>query len=258
MTRTVFTQTLREQRRGLIGWSIAFALVPMLYLPSYRTLRDQGSLNVKQNKLYDALGLSDFASGAGYLGSTIYAMFGLVMMLIFAVTFAARSATQEENGSLDLLLAQPISRVNLLAQRFGALAAQVGVVTAVLTLGVLIGANSGGLGVAAGNIVAASIGLGLFALTTGTITLLAGAMTGSRSSTLGIGAVVGLGSYLANNLGGTIDGARWLRRLSPVYYANGNTPLVNGWSAHVLVLLGLTALAVSVAIAAFDRRDIAV
>ncbi|NEW37205.1 hypothetical protein GV791_32320, partial [Nocardia cyriacigeorgica] len=49
MKRTVFTQTLKEQRRGLIGWSAGLAVVPMLYLPSYESLKEQGSLDIEQN-----------------------------------------------------------------------------------------------------------------------------------------------------------------------------------------------------------------
>ncbi|WP_280183347.1 ABC transporter permease subunit [Nocardia cyriacigeorgica] len=167
MKRTVFTQTLKEQRRGLIGWSIGLAIVPMIYLPSYQSLKEQGSLDIQQNSMYDAMGLSDFASGTGFLNSTVYSLMGLLLMLIFAVTIATRTATQEENGSLDLLLAQPISRTRLLVQRFAALAVQVAVVSVVLTVSVIAGANSGNIDVATGNIVAASAGLGLLALFAG-------------------------------------------------------------------------------------------
>ncbi|MEV0027567.1 ABC transporter permease subunit [Nocardia sp. NPDC050793] len=259
MSRSVFTQTLKEQRRGLIGWSIGLAIVPMMYLPSYRSLRDQGTLDIGQNTMYDAMGLSDFASATGYLNSTVFSLMGLLLMVIFAVTFATRSVTQEENGMLDLLLAQPIDRKSLLAQRFAALAVQIAVVTSVLTLSVFAGANSGGLDIAGGHIVAASAGLGLLALLIGAITLLLGAATGKRALTLGFAALVAVAGYLANNLGGMFDGGEWLRRLSPFYYANGHSPLVNGADlGHLAVLVALAAVVVAAALAVFDRRDLAV
>ncbi|MEV6555172.1 ABC transporter permease subunit [Nocardia sp. NPDC051756] len=259
MTRSVFTQTLKEQRRGLIGWSIGMAVVPLMYLPSYQTLKEQGSLDIKQNRMYEAMGLSDFASAAGYLNSTIFSLMGLSLLLIFAVTFATRSVTQEENGMLDLLLAQPIGRMNLLAQRFAALTVQTAVVTAVLTLSVLAGANAGKMDVPTGHILAASTGLGLLILAVGTITLLLGAITGKRSLTLGLASLVAVAGYLANNLGGMFDGGAWLRKLSPFYYANGSSPLVNGWNGlHLAVLIVLAAVAFVLALGAFERRDLAV
>ncbi|WP_280233849.1 ABC transporter permease subunit [Nocardia cyriacigeorgica] len=254
MKRTVFTQTLKDQRRGLIGWSAGLAVVPTLYLPSYESLKEQGSLDIQQNSMYDAMGLSDFASGTGFLNSTVYSLMGLLLMLIFAVTIATRSATQEENGTLDLLLAQPISRNSLLLQRFAALATQIAIVTAVLTVSVIAGANAGKLDVETGNIIAASAGLGLLALLTGTVALLVGAATGKRSLALGVAALLAVGGYLANNLGGD-----WLRKLSPFYYANGDSPLVNGWNGmHLAVLAAAAAAALVLAVVSFDRRDLAV
>lgn len=254
MTRSVFTQTLREQRRGLIGWSTGFAIVPMMYLPSYRSLKEQGSLDIKQNRMYEAMGVSDFASASGYLNATVYSLMGVLLMLIFAVTFASRSVAQEENGMLDLLLAQPINRVNLLLQRFAALAVQTAIATTVLTVSVIAGADRGGLDVPTGNILAASAGLGLLALVVGTITLLVGAATGKRSVTLGSASLVAVAGYLANNLGGD-----FVRKLSPFYWANGATPLVTGWNGiHLAVLVIVAAVALVLALGAFDRRDLAV
>ncbi|WP_406279694.1 ABC transporter permease subunit [Nocardia sp. NBC_00881] len=255
MKRSVFTQTLKEQRRGLIGWSIAIAVVPMVYLPSFQSLKKQGSLdNLEQNGIYDAMGIGDFASATGFLHSMIFSLMGLLLMLIFAVTFAARSVGQEENGTLDLLLAQPVARMSLLGQRFAALAVQTALVATVLTWSVVAGANAGGMDVPAGNIIAASTGLGLLALVVGTITLLVGAVTGKRSTTLGFASLVALVGYLANNLG-----ADWVRKLSPFYYAVGDSPVINGWNvAHLVVLAAVAAAAVALALTAFDHRDLAV
>ncbi|WP_063824865.1 ABC transporter permease [Nocardia pseudovaccinii] len=254
MTRSVFTQTLTEQRRGLIGWSIGFAVIPMMYLPSYQSLKEQGSLDIKQNTMYEAMGVSDFASASGYLNATVFSLMGLLLMLIFAVTFASRSVAQEENGILDLLLAQPINRMNLLLQRFAALAVQITIATTVLTLSVIAGAEQGRLEVSTGNIVAASAGLGLLALVVGAITLLIGAVTGKRSVTLGSASLIAVAGYLANNLGGD-----FVRKLSPFYWANGGAPLVHGWNGiHLVVLVVVAAVALVLALAAFDRRDLAV
>ncbi|MEV0292623.1 ABC transporter permease subunit [Nocardia sp. NPDC050710] len=260
MKRTVFSQTLKEQRRGLIGWSIGLVIVPMMYLPSYQSLKEQGTLdNIKDNKLYDAMGMGDFASATGYLQSMVFSLMGSLLLLVFAITFAARSATQEDNGTLDLLLAQPISRTGLLRQRFAALAVQTGIVTTVFTFAVIAGADAGRMGIPTGNIVAGCVGLGLLTLVVGTVTLLMGAITGKRALTLGLASLVALSAYLANNLGGMFDGADWLRKLSPFSYAIGNSPLVNGWSAvDLAVLAALIAVGLTAALIAFDRRDLAV
>ncbi len=254
MTRSVIIQTSKEQRRGLIGWSIGFAIIPMGYLPSYQSLKEQGSLDIKQNKMYEAMGISNFASASGYLNATVYSLMGLLLILIFAVTVASRTVAQEESGVLDLLLAQPISRMNLLLQRFAALAVQIAIATTVLTLSVIAGTGAGGLHVPTSNIVAASAGLGLLALVLGAITLLVGAATGKRSVTMGSAALLAAAGYLANNLGGD-----FVRKLSPFYWANGGAPLVHGWNGiHLLVLVVVATTALVLTLGAFERRDLAV
>ncbi|MEV6768701.1 ABC transporter permease subunit [Nocardia sp. NPDC051030] len=259
MTATVFTQTLKEQRRALIGWSIGLAIVPLMYLPSYQSLKDSGSLNIQQNDMYKAMGMSDFGSATGYLNATIFSLMGLLLMVIFAVTMAVRTAAQEDSGTLDLLLAQPISRASLLRQRFAALAVQVGVVTTVLGLSVIAGAKAGKMDVPTGNILAAIAGLGLLGLAVAALTLCVGAVTGHRAQTLGGAALLVLTGYLFNSLGAFIDGAVWLQKFSPFHYAVGDTPLVNGWNAGDLgILAALAAAAIAVALTVFDRRDLAV
>ncbi|WP_330179589.1 ABC transporter permease subunit [Nocardia sp. NBC_01503] len=259
MPRTVFTQTLKEQRRALIGWSIGLAIVPMMYLPSYQSLKEQGSLNIQQNDIYKAMGIGDFASAAGYLHATIFALIGLILMVIFAVTMGTRTAAQEDSGALDLLLAQPISRGSMLRQRFAALAAQIGIVTAVLGASVLAGAAAGKMEIPAGNIAAAVAGLGLLTLAVGALTLLVGAVTGRRAQTLGLAALLVIAGYLANSLGGIIDGATWLQKLSPFHYAIGDSPLTNGWNAgNLAILAALATGAIMLALTVFDRRDLAV
>lgn len=259
MTTSVYTQTLKEQKRGLIGWTVGMAVVPLMYLPSYQSLKEQGSLNIKQSSLYDAMGMGDFGTAAGYLHSTIFAMMGLLLIVIFAVTMGTRSATQEESGTLDLLLAQPISRASLIRQRFAALATQIAIVTAALGLSVLAGAKAGKMDIPAGNILAAVLGLGLLGLAVAALTQLVGAVTGRRAQTLGFAALLVLAGYLANSLGGIVDGASWLKNLSPFYYAVGDSPLVNGWNiGHLAILAVLAAAAVALSLTVFERRDLAV
>lgn len=257
MTRSIFTQTLKEQRRGLIGWSIALFAVPMVYVPSYSTFSEQ-NLDV-EGGIYDAMGISDMASAAGYLQSTMFTLIGPLLLLIFAITFAARTAAQEESGTLDLLLAQPVSRTKALAQRLAALTVQVAIASAVFGMSIVLGVQAGDLGVPAGNVAAAVAGVGLLALVFGTITLLVGALTGRRGPAIGLAAVVAVASYFANNVAGMSDDTEGLRYASPFHYATGSEPLTSGWDlGYLAVLVAVAIAAAGVALTSFNRRDLAV
>jgi ABC-2 type transport system permease protein len=186
-------------------------------------------------------------------------LLGPLLLLIMAIAFGTRTAAQEESGTLDLILAQPVGRSSLIAQRFAALAVQVLIATTVFGSAVLLGAASGDLGVPASNILAATVALGLLALVFGAIAQLTGALTGKRGLAIGAAAVVAVAAYFANNLGALSEATEGLRYASPFYYVTGGSPLTEGWQAgHLLVLALIPLAATAIALTSFNRRDLAV
>jgi hypothetical protein len=69
-------------------------------------------------------------------------------------------------------------------------------------------------------------------------------------------AAVAIGGFLLNGLGAVV-GSAWLRYLSPIYWFLGDTPpLLRGFSAGSLVLLGAALIAVGFGVFGFERRDL--
>jgi ABC-2 type transport system permease protein len=69
----------------------------------------------------------------------------------------------------------------------------------------------------------------------------------------------GGGGFLLTTLGAHVAALSWLRPLSPFHYFLEPRPLYEGWPVgSYLVLLAATAVALLVAVPAFDRRDIGV
>jgi ABC-2 type transport system permease protein len=93
------------------------------------------------------------------------------------------SLLSEEAGTLDLLLAHPVSRTRLVLERFAALAAAVAWLGLVVWAGTLAAARAPDMGIGAGPITAAT--LGLLGLGFGTVALAAGALSGRRGQVLG-------------------------------------------------------------------------
>jgi ABC-2 type transport system permease protein len=154
-------------------------------------------------------------------------------------------------------LSAPISRAQVLAQRFAALA--VGIVTLTLATGAALWMFSAllGMGLGLGAIASGAAALGIFGLFTGTVALAVGAATGSPAVARGVAALVAVASYLINALAQVTSALRPARPISPYYLALGNEPL-----AHGLRLAGaVSVLAAAAAIAAADgilfaRRDL--
>ena len=147
MLRNVFTKTLWEMRRALLGWTIGITTVGIFYAafyPAIRTPEYEEMMETFAPELMEALGFAAITTPAGYLGSTTFGLLGPILVIVFATGFGTRAiAGDEDSGKLDLLLAHPVSRWEIVAQRFGALiVASVGI-SLVLFVGLVAVSGAG-------------------------------------------------------------------------------------------------------------------
>src|SRR3954454_22361164 len=113
MLRSGFTKTLHDQRRALVGWALGVAWVTVLYSSLYPAIHGSLASATKgyPEALQQAFSLQDVATPAGYLSSTVFALLGPLLVIVYAVSAGTRAvAGDEESGVLDLLLAHPLSR----------------------------------------------------------------------------------------------------------------------------------------------------
>ena len=260
----VFAKTLRDQRRALIGWGLGMALLVVLYASFYPSIKGNAEqLNQYMESLPEALrnliGRSgSITSSTGYLQSEIFSIMGPLLLMILAIGTGARAiAGEEEAGSLDLLLVNPITRRRVVAEKFWAMVvATVGVGVVMWVAIVLVGPPFG-LHVSLVNLAAAVIGAVLVAIGFGTWALALGCWLGKRGLAIAVVTSVAVVTYLFHVLAPSVDAVRSLRMLSPFYYYIANDPLRSGLDAvHVVVLLGIAAVGLVVALVAFERRDL--
>ena len=264
MLRSVFGKTLWDQRRVLAGWTIGVTAVGLLYAAFYPTINTPQMADVLDSfpeGLLDMIGFTDVFSAAGYVGSTTFGLLGPALIVIMGAALGgAAIAGEEESGRLDLTLAHPVSRWSVTLQRFAALVVGMVVATTALWLGLVAISDLAQLGeIGVANLAAASLHLALLGTFFGALALAVGAATGRRGVVYAAVAVVGVGTFLGNNLGPTIEGLAWLRDVSPFHYYSGGMPLRNGLQAVDAAVLIVASLALVIAGAlVFDRRDVAV
>lgn len=262
MVPALVRKTWRDDRRAVLGWSAGIGAFTAIYTGFYSQF--QGAAELKNNALpqdmLEFLGIQDMTSAVGYLQATVYSLIGPLLVIMAAVTLAVRTiARPEEDGGMELLLANPLSRRAFAAQRLAAALAAVTVITAVPWLLVAVLAPATGMAVAQGNIAATSVGLILLVWCFAGVAFLIGAITGRRGHVLAITGTLVVATYLGNAVSGLIDGAGWLRLLSPFHYFIGTDPLRTGWHAGHLAVLAAVAAGTAVAgIIVFDRRDVGV
>jgi len=183
-----------------------------------------------------------------------------LVFLTFAIGFGAGAiAGEEEQGTLDLLLANPLSRRRVVLEKFGALSTGIILLAIIYWAGLAVGTTIITEDVNLLNLAAACFSAALLGITFGTLSLAIGCAMGKRNLAMaGAGGLAAV-TYFLNALAPVIDSLEPFRGLSPFYYYIGGDPLLNGLNVgHAGVLIGLTAVFIVVALMLFERRDVSV
>ncbi len=262
LLRNVFTRSIWDARRSLPGWTVAIAAVGVMYAALWPTMRSPemtDALAAYPEGMLSAFNSTDLATAQGYLGGAVYGLLVPLLVAVFAIAAGARGiAGDEDAGTLDLVLAHPVSRRTVAVQRFGALLAGVAVVALVLLAAMLALRGPFELGdVAAGGLVAINLQLALFGACLGALAFAVGAATGSRAAALGAGAGAAVLAYLANSVFPQVAALSWTRTVSPFHWYLGGSPLTDGvqWGG-VAALTATTLVLAAAGTVAFTRRDL--
>jgi ABC-2 type transport system permease protein len=261
----VFAKAVTDSRRGWIGWAVAMAAVAAMYAgfwPSIGNNPDMTkALEAYPESLKEALHMQDLTQPANYLGTTVFGLLIPLLLAVFAISAGVKAvAGDEEAGTLDLVLAHPVSRVSLALQRFAAIAAALAVITGLLALAVIgLRGPADFTEVSAGKILAICFQLALFGLFFAALSYAVGAWTGKRTAAIAVGAAVVVFAYLGDSFLPQVDALKWTEPISPFDWYLGGEPLVNGVQlGHAALLLGSALLLVAIGTWRFNRRDVAV
>jgi len=266
MLRNIFLKTFYEHRRGLLWWALGLLAYAAMIIGFYPAMDQMPDINQMLEMLPKELmaafvgGLTDMSSPVGYLNSQIFFLMGPLLLIIFAIgQGSAGLAGEEERGTLDLLLANPVSRARVVAEKLAALITMTLALAAALWAGLAIGAPLVKMEIATGRLIEATLGSALLALVFGVLALALGAATGNRSLSVGVTSALAVGAYRLNAMSAAITALEPYRILSPFHYATGADPLANGLNwVHTVVLAALVVVFAAAALFMFRRRDLAV
>jgi len=188
------------------------------------------------------------APTAGYLSTQAFSFFLPTILLVFAVgRGAATLAGEEQDRTLDLLLAQPLPRWSAHLQKASALAVSL-VIIGIAILVPLAAFNSAvQFNLAVSNLAAVVVQTVLFCLALALWSQAISAAVGRR--VVGVAAVTGCAvvSYFVYGLSSSIEWLQHLRPLTLWRWSLGNDPLTSGFGgSEFLVLCATGAVAVGV------------
>jgi ABC-2 type transport system permease protein len=263
----VLHHALWRRRTSLAFWALGLVAVAGLLAVAYPTVRDNAELDKTFAGLSPSvqalLGLGSgltLTSPAGYLNSQFYANLLPVMLLVFAVGMAGWTVAGDETaGTLELLLANPISRARVAIARAAALGLLLAGLTASCALALIVLAPTVGLnrGLPSLRIAQATIASGALALTFAAVTFAVGAATGNRPAALGVATALAVLGYLIEGLAEQVTPLRPVRAASPWHWLLGSDPLQHGLAWHAWALpLAVSILLALLGTLQFAHRDL--
>lgn len=264
MNRALFFHTLRSQRTKLLivclGLAVWGALFPIIYVSfgdTFRQLMDSGLIPEEMMNF----GGGDIFSLSGSVAIGSIHPIALVLNSIFAAGFAAAAiAGERQRGTLEVLLARPLSRRTAYVTLLAAVLLFVGLAVGATIAGVLGGSAASGV---ADELVVERLpllwlnGVLLFGAIAA-IGLAASVSFDRLSPALGITVTFVVVMYFLEVLGTFWPDAEFLQPYSLFHYYDPKDILEGNARAFDMGLLAVVAvLAIGWALVVFPRRDLA-
>lgn len=260
---------LRQRRFAIFWWTVGSVIVAGAILLLYPSIRDQAhQLNQVINQLPSGLrglktgadsGTVDVADPAAFLNSQLFYATLPILWIILAISRgSAVLGRDEQNHTLELLLARPVSRGRLLLAKALSLVVEFIVVGGATLVAVILLSPLFDLHIATRYLALATAYTAAFSLSFGLIAFaLQAASNATRRIATAVAVLVGFGGYLVASLSGL---THWLEnpaKFVPYHYFEPEK-ILQGQSARGLEIYLASVLVVTVLVSyiGFRRRDI--
>ena len=261
MTLAIFIQTLKDKMRGnILAILLVLVFVTYMVIMFPEVQKITGIDEILKSPAFQAiLGKNvDFTSFDGFMSMETFGLTSLVICGYIGFLAASFLAGEIEMKTIDLLLAQPVTRARLVLDRYGALVPAIALLVLALLAGIFIGTKY--MNIDASYLwFACALGfMGLFMLAFGAVSLFISAVLSDGR----VAALVSLGllivMYFMETIGQTVDKLNVIRSLSMFHYVSYSDILVfhNLSLGNVAVLAAVTIVFLGLAVLAFRRRDI--
>ena len=262
MSEPLLTKTLGDLRNQILAWGLGMGFLLFMTVlvypsigPSYENL-----LNELPQEFQAFWGSDlDIGSFEGYLGAEFF-NYTPIALAVFAILAGTSSILGEETqGTLDLLLSQPISRLRLISGKLAGLVIANGLVVMILLaifFGTLVFMD---IDVKIGRTMVAFLLLWPFLTAISFLSVLLSLLLSNRLFAGTVMAVLLVASFILDSLANLESGLEPLRPIYLTTYYQGGNALGSEVSwAYIAGLTGILFVALSLSLWLFLRRDIAV
>jgi ABC-2 type transport system permease protein len=261
----IFVKTLKEKYKGIVLLSFIFFVFAIFVMAIYPVMgEDLGIFDeLFEHPAFSALRKSviTMASLEGFLIMELY-QWGIEILLAgYTIFFAASLVAGEiEDKTIDLLLANPVSRTRVLLEKFAALAGMIFLVNIVLLVGVLAGAQYIQEDMNVTWLVYTHILLMPFLLAVGSYATLLSVVFDDARKAFSIGFGILMGSFMVDSISLMSETYAVIGKVTLFHYFDPGKVLIFheiDWGAQV-TLLTVAVILLGVAVVWFKKRDISV
>ena len=264
MLNYIFSIHIISRWKNILIWSVSMFTLALVFTGLYDSFKGEITDMIgNAPKLMEAMIgpiSEDAVTPEIWLGIELYGLLFPILLAVIAVSAGASAiGTEEESGTIELILASPISRGRVVLEKSLGIMIQLGIVSGFLWVGIATGSLLFPFDVSLTNVFFATAMGWIFGTTVAYITMSIQSLKGRKGLALGVGSgFVGL-SYVMMVISGLLNGLDSLKYTSLFNYYDGRSVLINGLNeTSFAVMLGLSGLFLVVSLYGFYNRDVGI
>ena len=259
---TIWRYTLLRLRGQIIGWGLALAALALIVAALYDTAVQ---MRAQIEQLVSTLppefmtligGLDTLFNPAGFLDARYFMLLPVILGVFAAIIGSGLLVSDEENGTLDLILAHPVRRAELFIGRWLAFAAALIGILFIAWIGLLLGSSLSSIKL--DWLKALQPFASLFAVTLwfGGLALLFSMILPSRRLAASASGLIVVASFFITTLSSISSNLSGLATWSPITAYQGGKAITRFDVGQFLGLIFVSIVFVAIGLWLFQRRDI--
>jgi ABC-2 type transport system permease protein len=253
---------LQSRLGAVLGWGIGLGLFGTLYIALFPEMGDQMA-DLADLPIYQSLGM-DLGSFAGFIASSAVQFTPIILGIYAIITSTESLAGEEDRGTLELVLAMPMHRWQIVSMKAIALAIVSFLILAIAGIGYILTLNA----ISASVDVDVTTAQLIFAVLNSWPVTMAFMMMGlflgaylpnRRSASLAL-TVIFITSYFGENMVSMVGSLDWVKPFSLFTYFDSSITVFTGGvkTGDILILLGVAVVFFVLALVSFQRRNVTV
>ncbi|MGH2544672.1 MAG: ABC transporter permease subunit, partial [Ardenticatenaceae bacterium] len=248
----ILRHQLARYRGQILGWGIAMFLLGAMMISFYGTIKEQSAQLEQLIQSYPPEMMAffggdfeGFTTPSGYLSAELFALLPVILGVFAVLIGSGLLVSDEENGTLDLIAAHPISRTTLFAGRVLAFITATAAILIIAWLGLVLTGTATNFEATWLELARPFLSLLGILLVFGTLALLLSMLLPSRRMAAMAAGVLLIASYFITSLARINEELEPIARLSPLtYYQSGDAMLglKLDWLAGLLIVAALFTL----------------